>query len=83
MLTRTYGTYFSPQLALQFQEELLSLNESCLEFFIGIDSGSVIGGVIGTITQNFDIWGDTVNCSARMAFSCAPCCIRFTEVLNL
>eukprot|EP00659_Diplonema_papillatum_P011681 gene11681-18010_t len=33
---------------------------------IGINSGSVIGGIIGTRQFCFDLWGDTVNVAARM-----------------
>ncbi len=31
------------------------------DFRIGISSGSVVGGVIGTYKFQYDIWGDTVN----------------------
>lgn len=37
-----------------------------LEFRMGINSGPVIGGVIGTDKHVFDIWGDVVNTAARM-----------------
>ena len=33
---------------------------------VGINSGSVIAGVIGTKRHAFDIWGDTVNRASRM-----------------
>jgi class 3 adenylate cyclase len=35
-------------------------------FRIGINSGPVVGGVIGTHKFQYDIWGDTVNAAARM-----------------
>ena len=35
-------------------------------FRIGINSGPVVGGVIGTHKFQYDIWGDTVNTAARM-----------------
>ena len=37
-----------------------------VEFRIGISSGPVVGGVIGTHKFQYDIWGDTVNTAARM-----------------
>jgi adenylate cyclase len=37
-----------------------------VEFRIGINSGPVVGGVIGTYKFQYDIWGDTVNTAARM-----------------
>jgi class 3 adenylate cyclase len=33
---------------------------------IGINTGPVVGGVVGTKKFAFDIWGDTVNVAARM-----------------
>ena len=36
------------------------------DFRIGINSGPVVGGIIGTHKFQYDIWGDTVNTAARM-----------------
>jgi guanylate cyclase len=33
---------------------------------IGINSGPMIGGVVGTTKFHYDVWGDTVNVAARM-----------------
>jgi adenylate cyclase len=37
-----------------------------VRFRIGVSSGPVVGGVIGTHKFQYDIWGDTVNTAARM-----------------
>jgi adenylate cyclase len=37
-----------------------------LEFRIGINSGPLVGGVIGTDKFHYDVWGDTVNTASRM-----------------
>ncbi|MCX8226743.1 MAG: hypothetical protein OTI35_11755 [Sulfitobacter sp.] len=37
---------------------------------IGIHTGPISSGVVGTKRLSFDIWGDTVNTAARMVTSC-------------
>ena len=51
----------------------------CLEFRIGLNSGPVIGGVIGRRKFVFDIWGDPVNVAARMESHGEPGRIQLTE----
>ncbi|WP_198666901.1 adenylate/guanylate cyclase domain-containing protein [Taibaiella helva] len=43
-----------------------------LDIRIGINSGSLIAGIIGVKKFAYDIWGDTVNTAARMEQSGAP-----------
>jgi len=44
----------------------------CLEFRIGLNSGPVVGGVIGRDKFVFDIWGDSVNLASRMESTGIP-----------
>ncbi|MBS1616717.1 MAG: tetratricopeptide repeat protein [Bacteroidetes bacterium] len=46
---------------------------------IGIHSGPVVAGIVGTKKFAFDIWGDTVNTAARMEQSGVPGAINISE----
>jgi len=46
---------------------------------IGINSGPIVGGVIGTHKFQYDVWGDVVNTAARMESHGVPGRIQITE----
>jgi len=50
-----------------------------LDIRIGINSGSLIAGIIGLKKFAYDIWGDTVNIAARMEQSGAPGKVNISE----
>ncbi|HEY8868498.1 MAG TPA: adenylate/guanylate cyclase domain-containing protein [Candidatus Limnocylindrales bacterium] len=65
--------------ALAFSEAMLAEaadwrrdNDLDLQVRIGLASGEVVGGVIGSRRALFDLWGDTVNTAARMESSGVP-----------
>jgi guanylate cyclase len=57
-------------------------SESQFSFRIGINSGPVVAGVIGTHKFQYDIWGDTVNTAYRMESHGETGRIQISEATN-
>lgn len=53
-------------------ERMKSKSEHNFHMRIGINSGSVIAGIVGVTKFAYDIWGDTVNIAARMEQNSEP-----------
>jgi class 3 adenylate cyclase len=47
-------------------EKRIRLGKSCFEIRIGVHTGEVVAGIVGTKKSQYDVWGDTVNVAARM-----------------
>jgi class 3 adenylate cyclase len=69
------------EMALAMQAEVARRTDPSgqpLQVRIGIDTGPVEAGVIGTSKFSYDLWGDTVNTASRMESHGLPGCSQVT-----
>lgn len=70
------------QMALDMQQAITQFqaeHSESLQIRIGINTGSVVAGVIGIRKFIYDLWGDAVNVASRMESSGEPGKIQITE----
>ncbi len=74
------------QFAFKMKEKIMEVNEKIgtnFQMRIGINTGSLVAGVIGTKKFIYDLWGDSVNVASRMEQFGTPGEIHVSEAVYL
>jgi adenylate cyclase len=69
--------------AMCFVKDFSSIYPSTIEMRMGIHTGTVAAGVLGTKKFSYDLWGDVVNVASRYENSASPNNIHVSEAVRV
>jgi class 3 adenylate cyclase len=72
------------ELSLRMQEAMPVINRelgTAFKLRVGIHTGRLVAGVVGTSRFAYDLWGETVNLASRMESTTNPGAIQVTEAV--
>ena len=67
------------EIAAFMRDRYAKMGDRTFQVRLGIHSGNVVAGIVGTRKFAYDIWGDTVNIAARMEQNSEPGRINISE----
>jgi class 3 adenylate cyclase len=66
----------------RFNRKKIEAGNAVWQIRIGIHTGEVVAGVVGSKKFAYDIWGDTVNVASRMENNCPPDHVNISEATH-
>lgn len=70
------------QFVVNHRDNKMSQYNYPFDIRIGIHTGPVVAGVVGSTKMAFDIWGETVNIASRIEQACEPDMINISEATH-